>query len=254
MSVDEHATLSIIIVSAFDSLRLNKTLESLSITAHGLEVVVVCPENDSVTRDLSSNFARKTKYPVRIIFDNNCGIYPAMNLGALNAAGKYLMFWNSGDLAYSDRNVEKFILLLRDSSFEWGVAQGEFDWRPPLDLNIRNVKKFVSQTGGYISHQCVYARKLTISRLGFFDTKYRVAADTKLISKLWATAEPGFIETIVARVEFPSFSAAQQRTGRIENFKIALEILSFPVNLMAILSATRREFKYLFRKIIKSLR
>jgi glycosyltransferase involved in cell wall biosynthesis len=254
MSVNKQPTLSIIIVSAFDSFRLNKTLDSLLIATDGLEVIIVCPEHDAATRDLSSSFARNAKYPVRTIFDENRGIYPAMNLGVVNAGGKYVMFWNSGDLGYSEQNVANFILSLRNLSSPWGVVQGEFDWRPPLELNPRNVRRFVFQSGGYISHQCVYAQKSKIAELGFFDTKYRVAADTKLISKLWFNAKPSFIETVVARVEFPSFSAVQQRTGRIENFKIALEVLPFPRNVIAIVSAISREFLYLFRKIIKFLR
>jgi glycosyltransferase involved in cell wall biosynthesis len=254
MSVNGQTTLSIIIVSAFDTFRLKKTLDSLSITAKGLELVIVCPENDSITKGLSLDFARNVTYPVFTIHDENLGIYPAMNLGVLNAQGKYVMFWNSGDLSYSEANMADLILALSNSSSPWGVAQGEFDWRPPLELNHRNVRRFIFQSGGYISHQCVYAKKSTIAELGFFDTKFRVAADTKLISELWFAARPSFIDTVVARVEFPGFSANQQRTGRLENFKIAFEVLPFPGNAIAVMAATSREFLYLFRKTIKFLR
>lgn len=254
MSDKGHTTLSIIIVSAFDTFRFNQTLNSLPQISTGLEVVIVCPENDQITKDLSSNFARSVSYPVITIHDENRGIYPAMNLGVFNAGGRYIMFWNSGDLCYSEGNISKLIRSLRASSSHWGVVQGEFDWRPPLQLNARNVLRFVFQNGGYVSHQCVYAQKSLIAEIGYFDTKYRVAADTKLISELWASAKPNFIDIVVTRVEFPSFSARAQRAGRIENFKIALQVLPFPINLIAFLSATMREVSFLLRKIFRVLR
>jgi glycosyltransferase involved in cell wall biosynthesis len=162
MSDNGRITLSIIIVSAFDSIRLNQTLNSLPTIISGLEIVIVCPTNDVITRDLSVNFSAAATFPVRTVFDENRGIYPAMNLGIMDANGSYIMFWNSGDLCYSEENLAKFILFLRGTPSLWGVAQGEFSWRPSLELNLSNVKRFVFQKNGYISHQCVFAQKSTI--------------------------------------------------------------------------------------------
>lgn len=253
MSVTGHATLSIVIVSAYDSIRLNQTLDSLPTDVSGLEVIIVCPKNDVLTQDLSSSFARSVIYPVNIVLDENSGIYPAMNLGIVKASGRYILFWNSGDLCYSLENLSTFLAALSESSSLWGVAQGDFSWRPPLELSLRNVWRFVFQSGGYISHQCVYAQKAIIAELGYFDTKYRVAADAKLISELWLAAKPSLINIVITQVEFPSFSANQQRTGRAENFKIAMQVLPFPGNVIAIMSAAGREVSYLIRKIIRVL-
>lgn len=249
MDSTETPTLSIVIVSAFDTPRLNRTLGSILSSVENLEVILVTPESDEQTREMCLTFQDAVRYPVQIITDQNQGIYPAMNYGIQVASGKYLMFWNSGDFCAGESKLMDLVSTLKESDVLWGVVQGNFSWRPKIELNIENVKRFIFQNGGYVSHQCVFASKALITSLGSFDTNYKVAADTKLITQFWLKSPPIFIEIPVVDVESPGFSSKQHRTARIENVKISWELLPFPGVLVALASAIQREILYLIRKI-----
>ena len=102
-------TISIITVSAFDEERLSATLKSLAMLGEGAEHVVVIPKDDSNSVALWERFKVKATIEMRMVNDQNQGVYHAMNIGAKEAKGDYICFWNAGDQLISPNSLQKLI-------------------------------------------------------------------------------------------------------------------------------------------------
>lgn len=155
------------------------------------------------------------------------------------------MFWNSGDRCYSVDNLRKLIEFISTMSGSWGITQGLLEWGPSLNLDFNEIKDFVLQNGGFVSHQCVFVNRETIKNIGYLDARFRVAADTKLITKLWLNSNPEFFSRPTVFVETPGISARRHRLGRLETFIIILTVLPSRIRYTAFKNKTYMEVHYL---------
>lgn len=253
MNTDSRVILSVITVVAYDLERLKISLKSYIGAPSNVQFVLVYPKADSKTETYVKKFLRENKIRICIIHDLGKGIYPAMNLGSKEALGRYLMFWNAGDSCFSTENLNRLIRDLDTVKPIWGFTQASFNWRGLQALNTENVKNFVLQRGGYVSHQTLVARNSDFIYLGRFDESLKVAADYKLIAQLWQFGKVSFFDYAVVEVEFPNFSAQNNRVGRIENVKILFQAIPPKFVIVSILFILRRECSYLYRRIYRLL-
>jgi hypothetical protein len=249
VSVDEKIILSVITVTAYDLERLKITLNSYIGAPKNIEFVLVYPIQDIETANYVEKFTLKSKLQISAFCDFGIGIYQAMNLGSILASGQFLMFWNAGDTCSSIGNLIDLVGSLQRLDPIWGCVQASFDWRGPQDLTKTNLENFVLQRGGYISHQSIIVRKSEFVSTGGFDEKYKVAADYKLIAHLWINSEVSFFDYELVNVEFPNFSAQNNRIGRLENLKILFEIIPLKFRIFSLFFILRRETSYLFMRI-----
>ena len=163
--------------------------------------------------------------------------------------GTYLMFLNAGDSCQSTEELLNFTTYLEAMEPIWGFTQAKFSWRDPQELTLQNVKNFVLQRGGYLSHQTNFVRKSNFIHLDGFDENYKVAADYKLIAQLWQLSESSFCNHVLVNVEIPNFSAQNNRLGRLENLKILFEIIPFKFVACTLCFILLREFSYLLNRI-----
>jgi hypothetical protein len=242
----EATVLSIVCVTAFDLNRFSKTLSSISSFRGNLELIVVCPLEDHKVIELVNQESRKMSFRVKLVHDSGTGIYPAMNLGLKSCGGKYVLFWNSGDLSFGNLSLLNFVSYLESVEAGWGVAQGSFTWRDEIRLTQDNIRSFLLQGEGYISHQTVFAKKDSLNVLGGFNEKFNVSADTDIITRLYLLCgEPVFFTQKIAKVEFPEFSGRHHRRARIENMIIAITVLPLELKFQGLKNAIRKEFRYL---------
>ena len=87
--------LSIITVSAFDGERLARTFKSLIGLPSSVEHIVVIPKEDSEAKTIWLSFKDSGANQSILIHDQQRGIYPAMNLGATAASGRFICIWNA---------------------------------------------------------------------------------------------------------------------------------------------------------------
>jgi len=245
--------LSVITVAAYDLARLRATLDSFLGACNKVEFIIVCPQDDKDTIAFLKAFTVQSQLQISVHHDTGAGIYEAMNLGAASSSGEYLIFWNAGDTCTSTVVLSRLVDHLRFTSSKWGIVQGVFDWREPQKMSPRNLRNFVLQLGGYISHQTVYVRKLEFMSLGGFDSNFKVAADTKMITRFWKKYHASFFEQEVVSVEFPSFSAKHNRTGRLENLKLAVLEVPWKFKALSLSFALSRELHYAFIRIRNTL-
>ena len=236
--------LSVITVAAYDIARLKVTLDSFNGACGNVEFIVVCPRDDTDTISFLDSFLVHSKLQVSVHHDEGVGVYEAMNHGAILSNGKYLIFWNAGDTCHNTIGLSQVITHLNSTSPAWGITQAVFDWRSPQILTSRNLKNFVLQLGGYISHQTVIVSKLEFIALGGFDSNFKVAADAKMITQLWKKFKVDFYDLETVKVEFPNFSAKHNRLGRLENLKLCVLDLPWKYKAMSLGVALYREFNY----------
>ncbi len=241
--------LSVITVAAYDIARLRITLDSFLGACSKVEFVVVCPREDKETISFLKFFTAQSQLQISVHHDDGVGVYEAMNRGSISSNGEYLIFWNAGDTCTSTDVLSQFIDDISITSPTWGIAQGMFEWREQQKLNTQNLKNFVLQLGGYISHQTVFVRKLEFMTFGGFDSSYKVAADTKMITQFWKKYDVNFYNLEVVKVEFPNFSAENNRVGRLENLKLCLLELPWKFKALSLSVALSRELHYAFTRI-----
>ena len=251
MKVHSKIVLSVITVAAYDLDRLKNTLNSYIGAPSTVEFILVYPVNDIQTETYLSKFMAENNLRMTIVQDEGIGGYAAMNLGSKMSLGTYLMFWNAGDSCLATEELINLTSYLETIKPIWGFTQARFTWRDPQELTLQNVKRFVLQRGGYLSHQTHFVRKSEFTYLGGFDENYKVAADYKLIVQLWQTSEVSFCNLVVVNVEFPNFSALNNRIGRLENLKILFQVLPTKFILISFYFILKREFSYALNRTLR---
>jgi glycosyltransferase involved in cell wall biosynthesis len=244
----ETPTISIVTVTAFDVRRLEVTLISILKAATFAQFVVVCPKNDHETISFLRQFTNTHDIKLEIGHDNNSGIYQAMNIGARLATGDYLVYWNSGDFCANQANLIKLTEVLHRIKPAWGIFEGSFGWRTPQSLTEKNLRNFCLQSGGYISHQTVFMKRVIFLGLGGFDEKYKVAADSKIITQFWLNHTCFFFKSLIVAVDPPNFSASNHRIARFESLKTSIQVLTGWSRSIAIRNILAKEFNFFWKK------
>ncbi len=246
MEIAPKYTLSVVTVASHDIVRLKKTLDSFQGAPAWIEFVVICPSSDSDTISFVNSCIQSCDFSLVLYNDEGGGVYQAMNLGVECSSGEYVVFWNAGDLCVSIDSLCDLTLKLKKHSPSWAITKAVFDWRESQVLSEKNLKSFALQRGGYISHQTVIMSRYLFLKIGGFDVKYKVAADTKLITQFWRKFAVDFYEINTVKVEFPNFSGKHNKRGRIENLMICLLILPLRSKLLSFFFAVSREIEYAF--------
>ena len=246
-----NPVLSIVTVSAFDIERLHTTLASV-VGAAGLDLehITVIPENDLKSTDLWRKLCGH--HPnFKLIFDNNSGIYPAMNLGAKNASGKFVVFWNSGELITSNSELDSLLGILSEAKSDAIVCQAEIEWLPNHHQDLDEYRGFIlGEAGRFISHQTYLLRLDYFRKIGGFAENYKVVSDTELILKVDSSgSEIDFTSICPVFVENSFFASNNHRVARCEmimvNFRHALKTK----NLSRLRSYFINEFKQKLGKV-----
>ena len=244
--------LSIITVSAFDTSRLEETLESLASLPASIEHVIVIPKGDMASeRVCQQNIPSGANFRV-LARDLNNGVYAAMNTGAMAANGKYICFWNAGDKLNSIGDLLKLVEVLEQVLPIWLISQGNFEWRGFQELSMVNLRGFIChEPSSFISHQTIVVLKKTFIDIGGFNVKFKVAADTAQIIKLFYIDSPLFSNLIPVQVERPNFAARNHRRGRLEVAIISVSHLQGGARKNAILNICKNESIRFLHKFAK---
>lgn len=228
-------TISIITVSAFDEVRLSRTLNSLVMLGEEVEHILVVPRGDLKSVTLWEKCKSDAGIQMRILHDANQGVYHAMNIGGRSAKGDYICFWNAGDELISPSAMRILVSRLQENQPEWLIFQGDFSWRKPLLLSGSEVRSFVMHnSNSFISHQCMAVRENLFNSLQGFNTHFDIAADTEQMTRLFLKVTPAFENIAVVRVETPNLAAKNHRRSRFETFIIAFTSLKGTMRIKAI--------------------
>jgi len=126
-----------------------------------------------------------TGHPVRLISEQDEGIYDAMNKGLKLATGEIVGFLNADDF-YSDASVlEQIARIFRDSLVEACYADLVYVNQDSLQV-VRYWRSEPFRNGLFAlgwcpAHPTFYVRRTIIEKFGNFDLSFKLAADAELM-------------------------------------------------------------------------
>lgn len=247
--------LSLITVTAFDHVRLLQTLKNMKNLGKDYEHLFVIPSNDQDSLNIINKYQGETDALVSINFDNKSGIYPAMNLGAVNAKGRYILFINSGDEISNINVIRENTNRVGEIDPVWAILGVSLPWNEQYFAYEGMERDFrLQKRNGYVSHQSVIVRSTIFKEIGLFDTRFPIAADTKCIFQLGLIAKPLILDDIAVKVEKGFNVTSHNRESRIEVFRLINSIGSGFDRITSNYYFILRELKFASRKLIRYLR
>lgn len=228
---------SIITITYNDLHGLRKTYESICKQTYR-EFCWIIVDNNSTdgTSDFVVNVCNSvTDIELIYIREPDQGIYDAMNKGVKFAKDPYLMFLNSGDSLYNGQVLADSAVRLRDSDVDILVGDSV-----EVDVHgqafVKKCKSLQYLKFGMISHHqsMFFHKRLDLK----YDTRYSVAADYDLISKLVRDgAVVKYIPLIISIFERGGLSQTnflksireqlkiQSSVHKVSNFKLLIHFL-----------------------------
>jgi hypothetical protein len=163
------------------------------------------------------------------------GIYPAMNLGASLAKGRYLYFLNAGDTLFSSNTLSRVNEALAATYPLWAFGNIDF-WNqksqkltePNWDYSTEQQHRFAR--GRFPGHQGLFVDKNAFRALGGLNTQFSIAADYHMICRLSQIQAPLELGFVVANFTQGGASTFSWRTAQKE-FRKARKIV-FPPNIV----------------------
>lgn len=243
--------LSIVTVTAFEVERLRRTLDSTKFLGKHVEHIIVIPENDLVGKQIIEEYSKSRIEPASIVFDENAGIYPAMNLGLMNANRTYVHFLNSGDEILNAKIFEANLELIEQLKPEWSILGCALPWNEQyLTYPGMEIDFLLQKPKAYVSHQSVLAKRDLLNALGGFDPRFSIAADTLMTMRLANVCGPLLLDGISVKVEKGATVTKSNRLSRFQTIR-AVFLTTRGLNLIVAFSnILKKELHFLSRRIL----
>ena len=166
---------------------LSEALESIRMqTYRNIEHILVDGNSRDGTHDLLREYAESVDYSVRIISEDDKGVYDALNKGIRISSGDVIGFLHSDDFWKDPQLLEKVA-----SSFDSEDIKGCYG--NVIFVSRQDVHKVVRKwNGGKFSksrlllgwmppHPSVFLKREVYGKYGLFDTNYSVSSDYELL-------------------------------------------------------------------------
>ena len=168
---DNRPTFSIITVTKNSEKHIEKNILSVqNQTFKSFQHIIV----DGNSKDKTKLILKKHKTKLKIISENDNGLYDAMNKGIKLAQGDFIGILNSDDYYYPKalKIIKNYFLMNPNIDFVFGsvikynkIQSGFFPWK-------------IYWTFGF------YSTKESQKKLGFYNTKYKYSADYDLFYRM----------------------------------------------------------------------
>ena len=123
---------------------------------------------------------------VKYISESDSGMYEAINKGIRMSTGEYIGLCHSDDLLYSHDTISHIVRNIQNTDADFLYADGVFVNAEKLDKVIRRwiggkYSRWKVRHGWLPLHPTCYIRRSVMERLGLYDERYKIAADTDLL-------------------------------------------------------------------------
>jgi glycosyltransferase involved in cell wall biosynthesis len=178
--------ISIITVCRNSAATIRDTLESIALQSHkNLEHIIIDGGSTDGTLAVIKEWK---KYPVRLISEQDNGIYDAMNKGIRIATGDIIGILNSDDVYYDSHVLENVSAVMNDPSIDACYADLIYVDKNNLNKIIRywkssDFKKGLFSKGWMPPHPTFFIRRSIYKKYGLFDLNYPLAADVELLAR-----------------------------------------------------------------------
>jgi glycosyltransferase involved in cell wall biosynthesis len=168
---------SVITVSYNCSNTIAKTMASvLSQNYYNIEYIIV----DSCSTDNTHQIIQGIMDDrVRLVIEDDEGIYDAMNKGFALATGDIIYYLNSGDCLFDETILEKICSIFW-SETDIDVVYGDtvsYSYNGKVLIKMKRDTPFHVITRGIICHQAIFAKKSSFLSAVPFNINYKIYAD-----------------------------------------------------------------------------
>lgn len=219
-------TISLITINYNNILGLKKTLESVNNqTYNNFEHIIVDGNSNDGSKELINAYKKKSCRIVRVLVENDDGIYDAMNKGLALAKGKTFGFLNSGDIFSSNGTLEKIDKKFKLSPFD--VVYGDLNYRDNSNRIIRSWKSGVFARwklwlGWMPPHPATYIKRKSIPKDLNFTCDFSIAADYDFLLKILINKkyQVGYVRENLVTMEVGGISNASAKNILRSNIEV----------------------------------
>lgn len=245
--------LSIITVNFNNAAGLAKTLESVRTqTFRDFEQIVIDGGSTDGSVELITNHAATLCHWVS---ERDSGPYDAMNKGARNARGEWLLFLNSGDALAEADVLREVAPLLTDGGQDICVGAHLATWpdgRPPILKSLNGVidrHHFYRRT---VNHQSTFIGRAVFERFGPYDTSYRIIADREFFARATlAGVRCRTTSILIAHYDMSGISTQAKISGELQKETRRLQQL-YPLSYRlrrAVADSTSHRLNRLYKRL-----
>ncbi len=224
-SIENKPLVSIITVCFNSEKTLERTILSILAQSYdNIEYIII----DGASTDATLSIIKKYEdYIDYYVSEPDDGIYFAMNKGLELASGDYIAILNSDDYYYHYAVELSIKQIIKDNTYvsTAGFYYSENDVLTlkfcPYSISVLHIFHYAAAR-----HETFFVSKYAYNKIGYYDTKYKIASDFKFKCFIFSIYKVSIIKEPIAIIELDGTSANIDNREFIYNefYKILLEI------------------------------
>ncbi len=178
--------ISIITVCYNSEKTIKDTIESvLNQSYQNYEYIIIDGKSKDNTLEIIKRYEKKFNGKLKWISEKDNGLYDAMNKGIKIATGDIIGMINSDDVLATPDTFQIIV-----SSFQQEECDGTYSNLEILDNKLENkIRVFHPKNGNYKlgwypPHPTLYLKKTVYDKHGFYNQKYKIAADYDMMLRI----------------------------------------------------------------------
>ena len=203
-------TYSIITVCFNSEKTIKRTIESvLNQTIDDYEYLIIDGGSKDATLDIINSYSEKFNGKLKVISEQDNGIYDAMNKGISLAKGNLIGMVNSDD--FYEPNTLEIVNEAYDQNIDYQVIYGF-----QRCLNMGKEERIVFYNHSFldkqmITHPTCFVSRNVYEKFGVFDLKYKSSADYDFMLRLFHTGAVHFVPvySILSNFELNGMSSSE---------------------------------------------
>lgn len=191
-----------------------------------IEYIVV----DGASRDHSLEVIRKYGGRVsRILSESDRGMYEAINKGIRLATGEVIGLLHSDDMLFDPKVLSDVAACFRQTGADLVYGNGLFVNAEHTDRVVRNwvsgaYRRWKVKCGWLPLHPTVYVRRIVMQRIGMYDERYKIAADTDFLLRCLYEAHlrVAYLDRYIVRMRMGGLSTDTARRKQMWREDVAI--------------------------------
>lgn len=228
--------ISIITVCKNSENSIRKTIESvLKQTYKNIEYIIIDGLSTDNTLSIVNDYISKG-FQIKLVSEEDYGIYNAMNKGIKLASGDYIGLLNSDDF-YEINAVENIVNNLKKEEMQIAYGMTRVLLNGEEEQIIMHSHRFLERA--MICHQSIFVSKKVYNEIGLYNEDYKYVADYDFLLKAKKHNKVVFTPIYKIVVNYNSGGLSMSKEGKTEYFRLLFDYriitgLSFLKNVVLI--------------------
>jgi glycosyltransferase involved in cell wall biosynthesis len=171
-----------------------------------IEYIIIDGQSIDSTMDIVNNFQASYSY-IKVISENDKGIYDALNKGLAIATGDVIGFLHSDDLFPSDTIISELALKINNDNLDGVYGDLQYVKKENTNKIIRiwkscEFKLELLKKGWMPAHPTLFLKKHIYDKYGEFNTSYKISADYDFMLRILKdkTLKFGYLPRVITKM------------------------------------------------------